>query len=87
MPFMVALNGDATILAPAAVDELIAEVGRHNARQYACLLRHVSRWQCVCHRQGARMRYHQLVLPSLMMWGVDGRDNELIDIMVPLPYR
>jgi hypothetical protein len=32
------------------------------------------------------MHYRQLVPPSLMMWGVDGRDNELIDIMVPLLY-
>jgi hypothetical protein len=51
--FMVVLNGDATILAPAAVDELIAEVGCRNARQYACLMRHTSRWRCTHNRGGA----------------------------------
>jgi hypothetical protein len=57
VPFMVTLNGDVTILAPAAVDELIAEVNCHNARQYTRLMR-----------------------------GVDGHDDELINIMVPLLY-
>jgi hypothetical protein len=45
-PFTVALNGDAIIVAPTAVDELIVEVDRHNARQYARLMRHMSIWQC-----------------------------------------
>jgi hypothetical protein len=31
-PFTVALNGDATILAPVAADELVAKVGHRNAR-------------------------------------------------------
>jgi hypothetical protein len=30
------------------------------------------------------MCYRQLLLPSLMVWGVDGYDDELIDIMAPL---
>jgi hypothetical protein len=84
VPFTVALNGDATILAPAAVDELIVEVDRRNARQYARLMRHVSRWRCVCSRWGVRMHCRRLLLPSLMMRGVDGRDDELIDIVAPL---
>jgi hypothetical protein len=32
VPFMVVLNGDATILAPTMADELIMEVARRNAR-------------------------------------------------------
>jgi hypothetical protein len=83
-PFMVALNGDATILTPTATDELIAEVGHRNARQYARLMRHTSRWQCARSRGGARMRCRRLLPPYLMMWGVDGRDDEMIDIMGPL---
>jgi hypothetical protein len=34
--------------------------------------------------EGARMRCRRLLLPSLMMRGVDGRDDELIDIVTPL---
>jgi hypothetical protein len=30
------------------------------------------------------MCYHRLLPPSLMMRGVDGRDDDLIDIMTPL---
>jgi hypothetical protein len=30
------------------------------------------------------MCYRWLLPPSLMVWGVDGRDDELIDVMVPL---
>jgi hypothetical protein len=45
-PFTVVLNGNATILAPVAVDGLIMEVGCRNARQYVCLIRLVSRWWC-----------------------------------------
>jgi hypothetical protein len=44
-PFTVAPNGDATIVAPTMADELIAEVGCHNGRQYAHLMRHASRWR------------------------------------------
>jgi hypothetical protein len=47
-PFTVSLNGDATILSPTAADELVAKVDRRNACQYACLMRHTSRWQCAC---------------------------------------
>jgi hypothetical protein len=83
-PFKVALNGDATILAPAAADELVAEACRRNARQYERLMRHASRWWCTRSRGGARMRCHRLLPPSLMMRGVDGRDDELIDIVAPL---
>jgi hypothetical protein len=32
----------------------------------------------------ARMRCRRLLLPSLMMRGVDGRNDELIDIVAPL---
>jgi hypothetical protein len=77
--FTVALNGDATILASAAADELVAEVGRRNAQQYA------RRW-CARSRGGARMRCRQLVPPSLLMRGVDAHDDELIDIVAPLFY-
>jgi hypothetical protein len=30
------------------------------------------------------MHYHRLLPPSLMMGGVDGRNDELIDIVAPL---
>jgi hypothetical protein len=30
------------------------------------------------------MRYRRLLPPSLMMRGVDGGDDELIDVMTPL---
>jgi hypothetical protein len=30
------------------------------------------------------MHCHRLLSPSLMMWGVDGRDNKLIDIVTLL---
>jgi hypothetical protein len=86
-PFTVALNGDVTILTPVVADELVAEVGRRNAQQYARLMRHVSRWWCACSRGGARMCYHRLLPPSLMMQGVDGRNDEWINIMVPLLYN
>jgi hypothetical protein len=32
------------------------------------------------------MRYHPLLPPFLMMRGVDGRDDELIDIVAPVLY-
>jgi hypothetical protein len=32
------------------------------------------------------MCYRRLLLPSLMVWGIDGRDDELIDVMAPLLY-
>jgi hypothetical protein len=32
------------------------------------------------------MRSHRLLPPSLMAWGVDGRDDKLINIMAPLLY-
>jgi hypothetical protein len=86
-PFTVALNGDVTILTPVVADELVAEVGRRNAQQYARLMRHASRWWCACSRGGARMCYHRLLPPSLMMQGVDGRNDEWINIMVPLLYN
>jgi hypothetical protein len=41
--FIVVLNGDATILTPTVADELVAEVGRDNAQQYARLMRHMSK--------------------------------------------
>jgi hypothetical protein len=85
-PFMVALNGDATILPPAMADELIMEVGRRNAWQYACLMRRASRWWCARSRGGARMCCHRLLSSSLMVLGIDGHDDELIDIVAPLLY-
>jgi hypothetical protein len=39
----VVLDGDATILSPATTDELIAEVGRHDAWQHTRLMRHARR--------------------------------------------
>jgi hypothetical protein len=83
VPFTVALNGDATILTPASTNELITEVGHHNAQQYACLMRHVIRWRCARSQGGAQMHCHWLQ-PPLMIRGVDGRDDELIDIVAPL---
>jgi hypothetical protein len=32
------------------------------------------------------LRCHRLLPPSLMLRGVDGRDDKLIDIVVPLLY-
>jgi hypothetical protein len=43
-PFMVALDGDATILPHETVDELIAEVDRCDARWHVQQMRHVNRW-------------------------------------------
>jgi hypothetical protein len=77
-PLTVAFDGDATILSPAMVDELITEVGRRDAWQHARLMRHARG------RGGVRMCYHRLLPPSLMVWSVDGRDDELIDVMAPL---
>jgi hypothetical protein len=54
-PFTVALNGDATILAPAVADELIMEVSHHNAWRYACMMRNASKWRCAHSRGGVRM--------------------------------
>jgi hypothetical protein len=85
-PFTVALNGDVTILAPTMADELIVEVGCRNAQQYMCLMSHTSSWRCAGSRGGVRLRCHRLLPPSLMMRGVDGRDDELIDIVAPLLY-
>jgi hypothetical protein len=30
------------------------------------------------------MCYRRLLSPSLMVWGVDGHDDELINVVVPL---
>jgi hypothetical protein len=83
-PFTVALNGGVTILTPTTTDELIAEVTRHNTRQYARLMKHASRWRCARSRGGARMCCRRLLPPSLMVRGVDGRNDELINIAMPL---
>jgi hypothetical protein len=40
-PLTVAFNGDATILSPTTVDELITKVGHRDAWQHASLMRHV----------------------------------------------
>jgi hypothetical protein len=48
LPFTVALDDDVTILSPTTVDELIEEVGRHDAWQHAHLMRHAHRWRCAC---------------------------------------
>jgi hypothetical protein len=45
-PFTVALYGDATILPPATMDELVVEVGCCNARWHARLMRYAHRWRC-----------------------------------------
>jgi hypothetical protein len=79
MPFTVVLNGDATILAPVVADDLV-EVDRHNAWQYVRLIRHASRWRCA-HSRGGGVN---ALSPSLTIWGVDGHDDELIDIVAPL---
>jgi hypothetical protein len=66
-PFTVELGGDATILSPVTVDDLITEVSCHDAWQHARLMRHAHRWRCVHSRGGARMCYRQLLPPSLMV--------------------
>jgi hypothetical protein len=40
VPFTVALDGDATILSPAMVNELIAEVNHDDAWEHVRLMRH-----------------------------------------------
>jgi hypothetical protein len=81
---MMALDGDATILSPATVDELIAQVCRRDAWQRTRPMRHAHRWRCPRSRGGVRMCYCRLLLPSLMVRSVDGHDNELIDVISPL---
>jgi hypothetical protein len=76
--FTVALDGDVIILSPMTADELVAEVGHHDAWQHVCLMRHARS------RGGARMCYRRLLPPSLMVWRVDGHDDELIDVVAPL---
>jgi hypothetical protein len=56
-PFMMALNGDVPILSPAMVDDLVMEVGRHDAWQHMCLMRHARS------RGVARMCYRRLLPP------------------------
>jgi hypothetical protein len=78
VPFTMALDDDATILSPAMVDELTTEVGCRDAWQ------HARRWRCMRSREGAPMCYCRLLPPSLMVRSVDGCDDELIDVVVPL---
>jgi hypothetical protein len=59
-------------------DGLVAEVSHHDAWQYARLTRHARS------RRGVRMCYRQLLPPSLMVRGVDSRDDKLIDVVAPL---
>jgi hypothetical protein len=83
-PFTMALDGDATILPSATTDELITEVGHCDARWYARLGRHARSGWCTRSRGGALLRCRQLMPPSLMMRGVDGGDDELVDVVTPL---
>jgi hypothetical protein len=44
----------------------------------------VRSWRCMHSRGGARVHCRRFLLPSLMMRGVDGSDDELVDVVTPL---